>query len=159
MSDLIKYRSLQITDVYTMPGRPQVVQRYGTCVPLQETQETWSTLSCCSVAESCLTPGDPVGCNTPGSPVLHHLPKFAQVHVHWVSDAIYLSSSVVPFFYLQSFSASGSFPKSALHIRWPMYWRFSFSFSMSPCNGYSVLISFRTDWFDLTVPGTLKSLF
>ena len=47
--------------------------------------------------------------------------------------------------------------ESALHIRWPKYWRFSFS--MSPSNEYSGLISFRVDWFDLlAVQGTLKSL-
>ena len=45
----------------------------------------------------------------------------------------------------------------ALHIRWPMYW--SFSFSINPSNEYSGLISFRIDWFDLlAVQGTLKSL-
>ena len=45
----------------------------------------------------------------------------------------------------------------ALHIRWPKYW--SFSFSISPSNEYSGLISFRIDWFDLlSVQGTLKSL-
>ena len=47
--------------------------------------------------------------------------------------------------------------KSALHIRWPKYW--SFSFSISPSNEYSGLISFRMDWLDLlAVQGTLKSL-
>ena len=47
--------------------------------------------------------------------------------------------------------------KSALHIRWPKYW--SFSFSISPSNEYSELISFRMDWLDLlAVQGTLKSL-
>jgi len=47
---------------------------------------------------------------------------------------------------------------SALHIRWPKYW--SFSFSISPSNEYSGLISFRIDWLDLlAVQGTLKSLF
>ena len=47
--------------------------------------------------------------------------------------------------------------ESVLHIRWPMYW--SFSFSISPSNEYSELISFRMDWFDLlAVQGTLKSL-
>ena len=47
--------------------------------------------------------------------------------------------------------------ESLLHIRWPKYW--SFSFSISPSNEYSGLISFRIDWFDLlTVQGTLKSL-
>ena len=45
----------------------------------------------------------------------------------------------------------------ALHIRWPKYW--SFSFSISPSNNYSGLVSFRIDWFDLlAVQGTLKSL-
>ena len=48
--------------------------------------------------------------------------------------------------------------ESGLHIWWPKYW--SFSFSISPSNKYSRLISFRTDWFDLLViQGTLKSLF
>ena len=56
------------------------------------------------------------------------------------------------------FDASGSFPTS-LHIRWPKYSSFSFSFSISPSNEYSGLISFRMDWLDLlAVQGTLKSL-
>ena len=69
-----------------------------------------------------------------------------------------ISSSVVLFSSrLQSFPASGSFPMSQLHIRWPKYW--SFSFSISPSNEYSGLIFFRIDWFDLlAVQGTLKSL-
>ena len=47
--------------------------------------------------------------------------------------------------------------ESALHIRWPKYWSFSFSISLS--NEYSGLISFRIDWFDLlAVQGTLKTL-
>ena len=47
--------------------------------------------------------------------------------------------------------------ESVLHIRWPKYW--SFSFSISPSNKYSGLISFRMDWLDLlAVQGTLKSL-
>ena len=49
------------------------------------------------------------------------------------------------------------FNKSAFHIRWPKYW--SCSFSISPSNEYSGLISFRIDWFDLlAVQGTLESL-
>ena len=69
-----------------------------------------------------------------------------------------ISSSVVPFSSrLQSFPASGSSPMSALRIRWPKDW--SFSFSIIPSNEYSGLISFRIDWFDLlAVQGTLKSL-
>ena len=56
------------------------------------------------------------------------------------------------------FSSIGVFSnKSALPIRWPKYW--SFSYTTSPSNEYSGLISFRIDWFDLfAVPGTLKSL-
>ena len=47
--------------------------------------------------------------------------------------------------------------ESVLHVRWPKYW--SFSFSISPSNEYSGLISFRMDWLDLlAVQGTLKSL-
>ena len=47
--------------------------------------------------------------------------------------------------------------ESVLHIRWPKYW--SFSFSISPSNEYSALVSFRIDWLDLlAVQGTLKSL-
>ena len=69
-----------------------------------------------------------------------------------------ISSSVVPFSSCpQSFPGSGSFPKSALHIRWPNYR--SFSFSISPSNEYSGLTSFRMDCLDLlAVQGTLKSL-
>ena len=70
-----------------------------------------------------------------------------------------ISSSVIPFSScLQSFPASGFFfSESVLHIRWPKYWSFSFSFS--PSNEYSGPISFRMDWLDLlAVQGTLKSL-
>ena len=50
--------------------------------------------------------------------------------------------------------------ESVLCVRWPKYWSFSFSFSISPSNEYSEIISFRTDRFDLfAVQGTLKGLF
>ena len=49
--------------------------------------------------------------------------------------------------------------ESVLHIKWPKYWSFSFSFSISPSNEHPGLISFRMDWLDLlAVQGTLKSL-
>ena len=70
-----------------------------------------------------------------------------------------ISSSVVPFSSgPHSFPASGSFSnESALHIRWPKYW--SFSFSIGTFNAYSGLISFRVYWFErLAVQGTPKSL-
>ena len=63
-----------------------------------------------------------------------------------------LSSS--PFALLLSIGFFSS--ESALCIRWPKYW--SLSFSISPFNEYSGLVSFRIDWFDLTVHRTLKSL-
>ena len=67
-----------------------------------------------------------------------------------------ISPSAVPFSsHLQSFPASGSFPMSRLFSSAPKHW----SFSLSPSNEYSGLISFRNDWFDfLAVQGTLKSL-
>ena len=70
-----------------------------------------------------------------------------------------ISSSVVPFFScIQSFPASVFSNELVFHImRWPKYW--SFSFSISPSNEYSGLISFTMDWLDLlAVQGTLKSL-
>ena len=97
-------------------------------------------------------------CSMPGFPVLHCLPEFAPSHVHWVSDAIQpsypLSSSSLP---ALNFSSNSVFSKElALRIRWPKYWSFSFSISLS--NEQSGLISFRIHWFDLAVQGTLKSL-
>ena len=96
-------------------------------------------------------------CSMPGFPVFHHLPELAQTHVHPVSDAIQPSHP------LSSPSPASIFPsirvfsnESALPIKWPKYW--SFSFSMSSCSEYSGLISFRVDCSDLlAVQGTLKS--
>ena len=74
---------------------------------------------------------------------------------HWCHPAI--SSSVVPFSCPQSLPASVFSNESALCMRWPKYW--SFSFNINPSNKYSGLISFRMDWLDLlAVQGTLKSL-
>ena len=98
-------------------------------------------------------------CSMPGFAVLHHLPEFAQTHVHWVSDVIQTSHPCRPILLLPSiFPSIRIFSnESALCIRWPKYW--TFSFSISPSNEYSGLISFRIDWFDLlAVQGTLKNL-
>ena len=68
-----------------------------------------------------------------------------------------ISSSVIPFSCLQTFPASVFSNESALYIRGSKYW--GFSFSISPFNEYSGLISFRIDWLDLlAIQGTLKSL-
>ena len=95
---------------------------------------------------------------TPGFPVDHQLPELAQTHV-WVDDAIQPSHPLLspspPAFSLSSIRAFSN--KSVLRIRWPKCW--NFSFSISPSNEYSWLISFRMDWLDLlAVQGTLKSL-
>ena len=51
---------------------------------------------CCSVTKSCLTLWDPRDCSTPDCSALHHLPEFAQVHVHWIRDAIQPSNPLSP---------------------------------------------------------------
>ena len=113
-----------------------------------------------SVAQSCPTLCDPMNCSTPGLTVHHQLPESTQTHVHQVGDAIQpshpLSSPSPPALNLSQHQCFFS-NESALCIRWPKYW--SFSFSISPSNNYSGLISFRMDWLDLlAVQGTLKSL-
>ena len=100
-----------------------------------------------------------MSCSMPDLPIHHQLPEFTQTHVHWVGDAIQPSHPMsspfpptVSLFRIRVFSN-----ESALHIRWPKYWSFSFNISLS--NEYSGLISFRMDWLDLlAVQGTLKSL-
>ena len=114
---------------------------------------------CCSVAKSCLTLCNPMGCNMSVFPIYHQLLGLAETHVHWVNDTIQeshlLSSLFPPVFNFPSIRIFSN--ESVLHIRWPNYW--SFSFSISPSNEDSGLISFRMDWFALiAVQGTLKSL-
>ena len=95
----------------------------------------------------------------PGFPVLHYSLEFAQTlsresempsNQLILCDPLLLLSSIFPS--IRVFSN-----KSALRIKWPKYW--SFSFSISPSNEYSGLISFGMDWFDLlAVQGMLKRL-
>ena len=108
------------------------------------------------VSDSC----NYMDCSMPGLPVHHQLPEFTQTHLNWIGDAIQPLILCRPLLLLPSiFPSTRVFSsESFLHIRWPNYW--SFSFSISLCNGYSGLISFRMDWLDLlAVQGTLKSLF
>ena len=112
-----------------------------------------------SVTQSCPTLCDPMDCSMPGLSVHHQLLKLTQTHVHWVGDATQTSHPLLypspPTFNLSQNQVFSS--EWVLRIRWPKYW--SFSFSISPSNDYSGLISFRIDWFDpLAVQGTLKSL-
>ena len=98
-------------------------------------------------------------CSTPGFPAHHQLPELAQL---MPIGSVMPSSLLIlccPHLLLPSiFHSIRVFSdESALHIRWPNYW--SFSFSVSPSNEYLGLISFRVDWFDLPAfQGTLKGL-
>ena len=81
----------------------------------------------CSVAQSCPTLCDPMDCGMPGFPILHHLLKFAQIHVHWVSDAI---QSCHPLLLPSIFPSTSIFSNElALCIRQPKHWSFSLSIS------------------------------
>ena len=98
-------------------------------------------------------------CSTPGLPLHHQLLGFIQTHVHQVGDAIQPSQLLLSPLHLPSI-----FPnikvfsnESVLYIMWPKYW--SLSFSISPSNECSGMISLRIDWLDrLAVQGTIKSL-
>ena len=96
--------------------------------------------------------------NTPGLPVHHKLPKFTQTHVHQDSDAIQPSHPLLspspPSLKRPSIRVFSN--ESALHIRWLKYW--SFSFSISPSNDYTGLISFRMDRCNLLEVQGTKSL-
>ena len=103
-------------------------------------------LSVSLVAQSYLTLWDPMVCSMPGFPVHHQLPELAQTHVHRVGDTIQHLILCHPLLFLLSiFPSIRVFSNdSVLCIRWPKY--SSFSFSTSPSNEYSRLISFRIWW-------------
>ena len=86
-----------------------------------------------SVTQSCPTLCDPMNCSTPGLPVHHQLPELTQTHVHQVGDAIQPSHPVVPFSFLPPIHPSIRVfsNESALRMRWPKYWSFSFSIRLS----------------------------
>ena len=113
----------------------------------------------CSAAQLCPTLRHPVDCSTPGPSVLHYrleLLKLMSTESVMPSNHLILCHPLLlPPSILPSIRVFSN--ESALRIRWPKY--YSFSFSISPSNEYSQLISFRIDWLDLlAVRGTLKSL-
>ena len=102
---------------------------------------------------------DPMDCSTPGFPVHHQILSWLKLmSVESVMPSSHLILCHLLLLLPIIFPTIGVFSnKLALHIRWPKYW--SFSFSISPSNECSGLISFRMDWLDLpSVQGTLKSL-
>ena len=101
-----------------------------------------------SITQSRLTLSDPMDHGTPGFPVHHQLSGACSNFI----ESVMPSNNIIlchPLLLLPSIFSSIRVLSSelALHIRWPKYW--SFSFSISPSNEYSGLISFRIDWFDL----------
>ena len=108
-----------------------------------------------SVTQSCPTLCNPMNCSTPGLPVHHQLLEFNQTSIESVMPSshlilyrpLLLLPPVPPS--IRVFSN-----ESTLRMRWPK----SFSFSIIPSKEHPGLISFRMDWLDLAVQGTLKSL-
>ena len=103
-----------------------------------------------SVAQSCPTLCNPMDCSTPGFCVHHQFPGFAQTHFHWVGDAIQHLIFCHPLFLLPSIVPSIRVfsNESALCIRWPKYWSFSFSISILSMN--------IQDWFPLRLTSLIS---
>ena len=107
-----------------------------------------------SVTRSCPTLFDPMNPSTPGLPIHHQLPEFTQTHVHRVSDAIQPSNPLLspspPALNPSSIRVFSN--ESALRMRWPKYW--SFSFSIIPSKEIPGLISLEwTGWISLQSKG------
>ena len=112
-----------------------------------------------SDAQSCPTLCDPINCSKPRLPVQHQLPEptdIKSIELVMSFNSLILCRPLL--LLLSTFPSINVFSnQSAIHIRWPKYW--SFSFNISPSKEHPGLISFRMDWLDLlAVQGTLKSL-
>ena len=106
----------------------------------------------------CLTLCDPTDCSLPGlCPLPSHKVCPSSSPLYWWCHPDISYSDTLFSFCPHSFPASGTFLESAVHIRWPKYW--SFSFSTSPSKDYLGLISLKIGWFDLVaVQRSLRSL-
>ena len=115
-------------------------------------------MSVSSVAHSCLTLCDPMNRSTPGLPSITNFrspPKPMSIESVMPSNHLILCHPLLLPSIFPSITVFSN--ESALRIRWPKYW--SFSFNISPTNEHPGLISFRMDWLDLlAVQGSLKSL-
>ena len=121
----------------------------------QSSYYTLPSVEFSSVTQSCPTLCDPMNHSMPGLPVHHQLLEFTQTHVHPVMPSSHLILCY-PLLLLPSIPPSIRVfsNESALLMRWPKYW--SFSFNISPFNEHPGLICFRMDWLDLlAVQGTL----
>ena len=110
---------------------------------------------CCSLSKQCPTLCDSMNCSLPGFTISWSLLNFIFIELvmpfkHLIlCHPLFLLPSIIPI--IRAFSS-----ELDLHIRWPKHC--SFSFSISPYNEYSGLISFRIDWFYLAGQGTLKRI-
>ena len=120
-----------------------ILQRWMNLEPIMQ-NEVGQKFSCLVVSDS----WDPMDCSTPGFPVHHQLPELAQIHVHWVGNAIQTSYPLVgPFSScLQYFPASGSFPMN----------QFFASGGQSIVVSASVLPMIIQDWFPLGLTGLIS---
>ena len=134
------YKTLEVKPSWT-PCLKRLISR-------SESEEFWFPLLFSQPVS--LTLCDPMDCSTPGPSVPHHFPKFAQVHVHCISDAIQPSHPLRPFFSFcpQSFLASGTFPMSHLLASDDQNTGVSTSVSVLPMR--------IQDWFTLRL--TLKEI-
>ena len=126
------------------------VLKYPTSIMSCALKNKNSSFQFSSVTQSGLTLCDPVDCNIPGLPIPHQLPEFTQTQVHWVGDTIQpshplLSPSLLAF-HLSSIRVFSN--ESALRIRWPKDW--IFSFNISPSNEHPGLSPLGwTGWISL----------
>ena len=137
------------------------VHTYGlyVCYPPETITTLLISYQFSSVTQSCLALCNPLDFSTPNFTVHHQLLELAQTHAQKLvmpsNHLILCHPLLFPPSFFPSIRVFSN--ESVLCIRWPKYW--SFSFSISPSNEYSGLISFRIDWLDLlAVQGTLKSL-
>ena len=119
-----------------------------------------SICCCCSVIQLCLTFWDPMNCSTPGLPVPHHLPEFAQVHIHCIGDAIQPTNFLMPSspsaFNLSQHQGLFQWVSSSHQIAKILELLLQ---NQSFFVNYLGLISLKIDWFDLlAVQRTFKCL-
>ena len=138
-------------EIWIAIGIPLVLKKKHVNIPFD---------CCCLITQSRPTLWSH-GLQHPRLPVLHYLPEFAQIHIHWIDDTIQPSHPLSPSSPL-AFNLSQHqdlFQWICSSHRWPQYW--SFSLNISPSNEYSGLISFRIDWFDLQLgsPSFLQGIF
>ena len=137
--------------------RKAMPKNLQTTAQLQSSHRLTRSVQFSSVAQLCLTLREPKDCSIPGLPVNHQFSDFTQTHESVMPSnhlilyrPFLLPPSICP--RIRVFSN-----ESAIHIRWPKYW--NFSFNISPTKEYSGLISFRINSLDLLAVKGLSRVF